>query len=236
MAPILRNQGKGEADSLWAAMFASQKILDISKIPDGSSFMENCWYFGYDPKGAWAHFAPNGAAMIRCLASGEMRVIGFGVKDVAERMTEKGLVSNLDKMTEFVLSLTADDPIVAKGFSAQISQDDVIFVPPGMVLCEKSTSSVLLYGARKSYVLKNDAAMKSYEICIDMLEASGRDPSKMKSIVQHYRSLADTAETTVRAAAEVAVPSKHPPLENLEASKDDGNDGKDKKDAEKEKP
>ena len=208
MAPILRNQGKSEADSLWAAMFASKQILDISKIPDGSSFMENCWYFGYDPKGSWAHFAPNGAGMIRCLASGEMQVICFGVKDVSGRMTEKGLALNLEKMTEFVLSLTADDPLVAKGFAAQICQDDVIFVPPGMVLCEKSTSSVLLYGARKSYLLKNDAAMASYQICIDMLAASGRDPSKMKSIVQLYMSLAVEVEVDgAPAAGAVPVPA-----------------------------
>jgi hypothetical protein len=226
MAPILRNQGKSEADSLWAAMFPCQKVLDISKIPEGSSFMDNCWYFVYDPKGSWAHFAPNGAGMIRCLASGEMRVICFGVKDVSDRMTEKGLVLNLEKMTEFVLSLAADDPIVAKGFAAQICQDDVIFVPPGMVLCEKSTSSILLYGARKSYILKNDAAMESYQICIDMLQASGRDPSKMKSVVQLYKT---SAENVAPEAAAAGVPSPNIPLENVEASKIDD----EKKDAEK---
>ena len=234
MAPILRNQGKSEADGLWAAMFPSKKVLDISKIPEGSSFMENCWYFGYDPKGSWAHFGPNGAGMIRCLASGEMRVICFGVKDVSDRMTEKGLVLNLEKMTEFVLSLTADDPIVANGFSTQICQDDVIFVPPGMVLCEKSTSSVLLYGARKSYLLKDDAAMESYQKCIEMLEASGRNPSKMKSIVQLYKSLAVEVEAPAaaaapavvrpQAAAEAAVsvsPKENPPLQNLDQDTND---------------
>eukprot|EP00435_Cladocopium_sp_Y103_P075887 s7_g68.t1 len=232
MAPILRKQGKSEADGLWASLFASKKVLDISKIPEGSSFMENCWYFGYDPKGSWAHFGPNGAGMIRCLASGEMRVICFGIKDVFDRMTEKGLVLNLEKMTEFALSLTGDDPIVAKGFAAQICQDDVIFVPPGMVLCEKSTSSVLLYGARKSYLLKDEAAMESYEKCIDMLEASGRDPSKMKSIVQLYKSAVQEAVPAVprqEAAAEAAVavatsPAANPPVKDVDPDKNENSE------------
>ena len=188
-APILRNQGKQESDILWSSVFPSKSILDITKIPEGTSFMQNCWWFGYDPKNSWAHFAPNGAGMIRCIASGQMRIICFPVADVQETMRAKGMTVNLDELTQFVLSLTKEDPLVGKGYAVNVSQDDVVYIPPGMILCEKSSSSALLYGGRKSYILKNEDCMQSYQGCIDMLKASSRDPSKMESVVELYKTV-----------------------------------------------
>lgn len=192
MALILKSQGKHESDALWSAVFDCKKVLDISKIPEGSSFMENSWFWGFDAKLSGAHFAPNGAALLRAVASGEMRVICFFVKDVMDRMQQQGVDLNLSKMTELVLSLSKDDPLVGKGFSVLTAQDDVIYVPPGMVLCEISTSAVLLYGARKSFIINNEACVDSFGHCIEILKQSNRDPSKMKAIVELYNEFSSS--------------------------------------------
>ncbi|CAL1127839.1 unnamed protein product [Cladocopium goreaui] len=225
-APILRNQGKQESDILWSSVFPSKSILDITKIPEGTSFMQNCWWFGYDPKNSWAHFAPNGAGMIRCIASGQMRIICFPVADVQETMRAKGMTVNLDELTQFVLSLTKEDPLVGKGYAVNVSQDDVVYIPPGMILCEKSSSSALLYGGRKSYILKNEDCMQSYQGCIDMLKASSRDPSKMESVVELYKTVTSMPPPPVPQKAQAEKVLEPGDLNSKKVTEDrgDGND------------
>ena len=218
--------------------------------------MQNCCWFGHDPKNFWAHFAPNGAGMIRCIASGQMRIICFGVADVDKTMRAKGMTVNLDEMTQYVLSLSKEDSLVSKGYAVNIAQDDVIYIPPGMILCEKSSSSVLLYGGRKSYILNNTDCMKSYQDCIDMLKASSRDPSKMESVVELYKNLtamalpskdirdggdgAQTAETENLTAqtGKVLEPSESSPntVKEAEDGKRKDGDGDNKDDAAAKEP
>lgn len=62
----------------------------------------------------------------------------------------------------------------------------MVFLPAGWMMCEKSLSTTLLYGCRKSYVLDHPSSMASFQGCIEVLKSSGRDPSKMEDIVTLY--------------------------------------------------
>lgn len=178
MSPVLRGQGKQETENLFATLFSSQMVLDISKVAEGGAFMNNIWYWGYDAKLSLAHFPPNAAAMVRVVAAGELRIICFNATVVARVMRTRNMPCKLDAMVQFMLDLKEDDEIVSEGFTAVCKADDVIYVPTGFILCEKSMSGGLLYGCRKSYLIKSETCMASYKVCSEVLEASGRNPDQ----------------------------------------------------------
>ena len=178
--------GKEESEALLSSL-VSFATLDVSKVQGASSALQSIWYWGYDPKISAANLPPNAAARLQVLVMGELTVITFALTNVVEVMKETKPLTDitLDAIMAFLLAVNESSPHWAKlkGYFAFLKADDVLFVPAGWVVAERSSSSLLLYGVRKSFLPTSHASKENFQCAVDCLKRSQRDSSKMEAVL-----------------------------------------------------
>ena len=187
-APMQAKAGKEETEAMLSKIMAGSPLLDISAIPNGADFMSNVWHFGADSKMTGSFLAPNCAALCKILAMGEQTVIMFELRDLLKAL---GDTATCDSLTEFVLSLNVSSPQWAsvRGFRTVLQADDILYVPQGWVMAEQCGSGILHHGVRKSFLISSERSKENYQCAISLLERSGRDPSKMKTVLGCYEAV-----------------------------------------------
>ena len=181
--------GKEETDALFQSMFAPPATLDVSKVQGASAAMQSIWFWGYDPKISGATLAPNAVARLQILLMGELTVIAFPLRNVIEVMKETQALEDivLDSVMAFVLAVSDSEACCywskLKGSFVVLKPDDVLFMPAGWVVCERSSASVLVYGVRKSYLLPGEDSKNNFSEACELLKRSGRDPTKMFEVL-----------------------------------------------------
>ena len=71
-------------------LLKSAAVQDISAMPGGTTFMNNCWWFGYRPGLEHVGWTPNYASICRVLVHGSVRFVLFEFSTLQTAMAELG--------------------------------------------------------------------------------------------------------------------------------------------------
>ena len=92
--------------------------------------------------------------------------------------------ATVENLTDFVLSLKAGDEVRdLGGYLHKLEPGDALWVPQGWFVAEKYAKGVLVYGVRKSFVMKEKPDVENYGVCIKVMKNSKRSPAKMESVL-----------------------------------------------------
>eukprot|EP00969_Alexandrium_andersonii_P067501 2977820-Alexandrium_andersonii.AAC.1 len=78
-------------------------------------------------------------------------------------MPKQGSDATLATMSAFALGITSDEAVTAsKGYHVSLKSYDVLYVPQGWVIAERSVTGPLAYGIRKSFVANTSMSQACY--------------------------------------------------------------------------
>ena len=188
-AIMLPKQGKEETEGFLDNFFSPPGV-DVSSVDGATDAVKNIWYWGYDPKLCGAWLAPNACALLKVLVMGELTLLAANLADLVEALRSSKPIEEItsDMVTSFFLSLTGKAPLFPKIkiFQTTMQADDVVYVPTGWLIAERSSSTVKVYGVRKSLFVQSTNARVSFAAAVDLLSRSNRDSSKMAAILKCY--------------------------------------------------
>ena len=70
-----------------------------------------------------------------------------------------------------------------KPYYHKLQKDEVLFVPMGYLLMERSGASTMLYGAWKSFIMHENNAEGNYIACKDLQAKDGKNVEKMQQVL-----------------------------------------------------
>ena len=181
---------EGKEESLELLQHFLGTIPDSSKVKGENDFTritDTLWLYGYDPNLCSIAPTPNGMAMLKVLAYGEVKrlVLECGSLLAALR-TELNLETiGIDDLEELVGGLSYEQlqnckKHGLKAVSCVQKANQAMFVPAGWICCEQCTQGMLIYGLRCTFLLRGEAAQTSYEALLGMYAASGKSTDKMQ--------------------------------------------------------
>lgn len=187
--PLQDNCGKMESNDFMRSW--CKKAMDIHGVDGGPSFMESVWFFGVAPGNEKLTVPHNCAAAAKALVCGEILAVVINVSSLMEVVKGQGLTgySSLENLLASIEAWDgkAMDEFRAAGVVMQqctLRQNEVIYVPMGWLLLEKaSSSSPLVYGVRKSFMIATAESKKGYAFMHDLFEADKRNVSRMADIL-----------------------------------------------------
>ena len=185
--------GKEQTDKLFADLLIhhAKDIVDISEV--NPQFMTTSWSFGYAPDFHSCGFNPNSAACIRVLLFGTVEVFAVSLgkllaacKASQVTMSEPATATGIK---DFMLNLGAESINKLAEAGAEIHHvehkaEEVLYIPTGWVVVERSKNGLLLYGVRKSFFFKGAAAADNYNIARQTLVDEGRNADRMAAVAK----------------------------------------------------
>ena len=71
-----------------------------------------------------------------------------------------------------------------------LSKEQVLYVPTGYMTVERSSSSPMIYGARKSFFLVDakSAVVSLYALCVELSSKDGKNVDKMNEVLGCLKS------------------------------------------------
>ena len=192
--PVYKRSGKEEIDAMFSSIqscFPPASFPDEGELPaDIAKVFDSVWLYGFDVKMASVAQTPNGVAIFKYLAAGEVEYLLFELKTfvpAVKTILEKDAVS-VDEAIAFINNLTTEKmkQFCEKGGAMQravLSTAEVLYIPTGYLIAERSSKGILLYGLRKSVVTKSEAACCNYEELIGLYTAANRGTTKMLAML-----------------------------------------------------
>ena len=195
---IFTKEGKEECMEL--LNYFTNFISAQNKVTQESEFSritDTLWLYGYDPSMHSVAPNPNGMAMLKVLAYGEVKWIVMECASLlASLRTELQTDSiGIDDLERLVGALNYDGlenckKHGLKSFSCLQKANEAIFVPAGWIAVEQSVSGMLIYGFRATLLLRSEASHASYESLIGLNVASGKPVAKMQQALDLMAPLA----------------------------------------------
>ena len=196
--PLYSKEGKEETmefvNYFMSLIPVTNKVMQEN---DFSRITSALWLFGYDPSLCSISATPNGMAMLKVLAYGEVKWIVMETASlIAALRTELQTDSiGFDDLEEKVGSLTADTlenckKHGLKSFSCVQKANEAVFVPAGWITAEQSVSGMLIYGFRSTLLLRSEASHSSYEALIGLHVVSKKPVAKMQEALDLMAPLA----------------------------------------------
>ena len=170
--------------------------LDISEVEGGSGFMSAMFSFGYaaHPDHVFVGSTPNCAAQVKVLAVGEVNVLMINLFSlIAASGNQVGPAMETLDYIETIAFWNADkvDAMIKAGvtmYSAVHKQGEMLVVPQGWLVAEMSCAGHKdIYGIRKAFFSSKAKDDEMYEACIKLFEASAKDATRMKSILEKMK-------------------------------------------------
>lgn len=184
----------------------SDKVLDInSEVP---SFGATCWQVGYAPHYSSVALAPNACGMARVLAMGTLSVVMIDIARVVRAAEALGTkITKLSDLKEFARSLTIDGYKKVKDAGSPFvafkqTEETMLYVPIGWLVCEYGNGDPLIYGFRKSMFLDTAVEQKAYGVCANLMSADGLDVEKMRSVAKLFSCASTNSAEGVAAATQ----------------------------------
>lgn len=188
---LFAKEGKEESHALISNFTAP--IPDDNKVKgenDFSKITDTLWLFGYDPALTSISATPNGMAMMKVLAFGEVKWLVMEISStVAALRAELGVdVIKADDLEALIGSLTYGNLENCKKHGMKAKSclqrpNEAVFVAAGWIAAEQSVKGMLIYGLRASLLLKSEASCHSYEAYIGLNSASGKPVDKMQQVL-----------------------------------------------------
>ena len=160
--------------------------MDI-KASGCANVLNTLWMWGYETKFSGTGVTPNGLAMWKFLAAGEVTWLIFETKVLVpalkislgkDKLSITEVYTYLEDVGEKSLQELSDTG--AKPFYAVQSSNTMLFVPVGFIALEKCTKGVLVYGLRRTCVIREASAVANYEELMGTYVCDGRSTDKMK--------------------------------------------------------
>ena len=164
-------------------------IVDLSAIEGGATFSDSIWLFGSFPGMRFTGLLPNIAATVRLMSFGEVKTLLLELSSLATALGDRA--SNLAFLQEDVPKF--DQAQLQKLHSGGVkmrwlthARGQVLYIPQGWVSVEHAPASTntLVYGVRKSYVVRGAASRLNYQTALALYRASGRNTKRMEAIEQ----------------------------------------------------
>ena len=192
-------QGKAATAVMFDAFLPTQDVLDIARdktITGGQAFMDGLWMFGFSPDMKYSGFTPNNSACLRALALGEVKILLVDVQSLVKVTTEEALtpgepdrckdLSYLEELNNWddakLKSLVASG-VRMKRFVQK--QGDLLYIPQGYLIIESTMpGQSLVYGVRKSLMMKGGAHASAYSATTELFRASQRNCERMDLIFE----------------------------------------------------
>ena len=74
-------------------------------------------------------------------------------------------------------------------------KDEMMYIPTGHLMVERSLASPMIYGVRKSFYLANAAASSEYALAVDMKAKDGSNTERMNEVLSRLKSaVADSSK------------------------------------------
>lgn len=185
---IFSKEGKEESIALVnGIMSLFPNTNKVTQENDFARITQTLWLFGYDPAMCSVSPTPNGMAMLKVLAYGEVKWLVMECCSLlAALRTELQQDSiSLDDIEGMVGALSAESLENCKKhrlkcYSCLQQPNDLVYVPAGWITVEQSVKDMLIYGLRASLLLRSDASHTSYEGLIGLYSSSNKPVDKMK--------------------------------------------------------
>eukprot|EP00913_Durusdinium_trenchii_P011745 g11031.t1 len=191
--PFATKQGKEPTEKFFgdAMMLVRKSIVDISEHTP--NWMSTSWMFGLAPKRVFIGFAPNCAAMLRCLMYGEVEVFCLPVAKFVQAVKDKhpSVVQSGDSDFWTKLGL--------KPWFHNLKKEEIMFTPTGHMVIEKTGQASMIYGARKSFIIADKDAADNYTCCKDLMHKDGKDVERMDQVLQCLKGCSQAAAVPLTA-------------------------------------
>ena len=187
--------GKEETELLVRKLMSALQLdKKVAKLSDqDEQMLKEIWLFGYVPQASFVAPTPQGLAMIKVLAAGEVSVFAIEIKSLLAHLKKQGqqvTEDTFDSMFGMDASALAELSKECSLYYFHVKQWDVLYVPAGYVVFERSHSAVLIYGMRKSVCLKGDE--DRYEGLIEYLKAIGKDTARYEKCLEGMKACASS--------------------------------------------
>ena len=133
---------------------------------------------------------PNSACFTRVLWQGEIEVLAVSLPSLASacKANNQDLVS-MDSAIERFKNLNKDDfaLLVSKGlkvFRHLAKPEELLYLPTGWLMSERSVTGPLIYGARKSFFLQTAQHKDAYIVAKNLLAGGNHSIHKMDEILE----------------------------------------------------
>ena len=152
------------------------------------------WHYGLDVDAKAISPTPNGVAMLKLLCGGEVRFLCADATSIVQALAvhlSKDQVSAteiLEKLVDFSLDTLKSLSQHVKFYTGVQKKGDIIFIPVGFITIEIALSGMLLYGIRKSFVLRSKAHHTAYASLMGTYAAAKKDTTKMQLLAQHMEA------------------------------------------------
>ena len=171
-APLGAKQGKEPTEAMFGKIASPmQGLMDLTPI--SQSWMSTSWMFGMTPEYHCVTLCPSSCSMLRVLWMGTMSITAFQqstVKTVAVANVAGQSVDTIDNLLGY---LSADHtPEIwksMKGIKVTLNPQELLYIPTGWVLAERSHCGPLIFGARKSSFYKTEVARDNYKLAKDLI-------------------------------------------------------------------
>ncbi len=191
-------QGKAATAVMFDAFLPTQEdVLDIppdKTITGGQAFMDGLWMFGFSPDMKYSGFTPNNSACLRALALGEVKILLVDVQSLVKVTTEEALtpgepdrckdlsyLEELNNWDDAKLKSSVASGVRMKRFVQK--QCDLLYIPQGYLIIESTMPGQgLVYGARKSLMMKGDAHASAYRATTESVRHSATASAWMQSL------------------------------------------------------
>ena len=185
-------EGKEETDIMFsqvASLLELDKAAATVKSP-ASTIIESTMLFGLEPGREFCSFSPQALACVKVLVIGEIAFMTCSAKSLMSAWeTLKFGPINAETLEEKVLALSVEDVGKLKGagcpmYAGRLKAAGSLFIPAGWVVLERAMPKAqLIYGVRKSYVIKKPAAHADYAAAISLMQVSGSKKVEKYKIV-----------------------------------------------------
>ncbi|OLP85976.1 Tenascin-R [Symbiodinium microadriaticum] len=194
--PFQAKAGKEPTELFFNELLKSVKpyLVDLSEV--ASAWTTTSWMFGLLPKRIFIQATPNCAAMLRTLQYGEVEIYLFPILHFVSALKTAGMTvpssfSELEKAVEDLSSETWKQLSKDIGLTYHtLSKEQVLYVPTGYMTVERSSSSPMIYGARKSFFLVDakSAVVSLYALCVELSSKDGKNVDKMNEVLGCLKS------------------------------------------------
>ena len=69
-----------------------------------------------------------------------------------------------------------------------LKKDQVLYVPTGFVVAERSAATTMNYGARKSFFFSEASAVVDYTMCFEMNQKEGKNTEKSQEVLSRLKA------------------------------------------------
>lgn len=192
---LYTREGKEESQELFNSLIGHMPrdhVVDSKDTPAAST-CDNVWLYGYDPKLRSAGPAPNGLPMVKLLVAGEVKWVLFHLTSLlaALRIMYKKDMFTLSELKESIQGMTDEKIRKFKSDGCEMQTIvqhpwETLYVPSGWYTAEESVKGVLVYGCRRTLIVRSAANYDQYEALTGVYAASENSGHKhMEAVLSH---------------------------------------------------